>query len=256
MPIVTGAPVVAAAGGSFLLESRAPEEVFTPEDLNEEQRQIAATAAQFVRDEVLPVADAIEAKEPGVLRRLLSEARRNLASRRSIYPKRMAGSAWTKRHRRWSRITFRPWPAFRPPSGRRSGSELFPWSGMARKSRRTLPSQACVGLNGSAAYALSEASSGSDAMNIRTRATLSGDGRHYILNGEKMWITNCGIADLFTVFAKIDGDKFSAFLDGANLPGADDRGRGAQAGHPRVLDLPTGADRLPSARREPAGRAG
>ncbi len=63
-----------------------------------------------------------------------------------------------------------------------------------------------------AAYALSEASSGSDAMNCRTRAELSSDGRHYVLNGEKMWITNSGFADVFTVFAKIDGEKFSAFL--------------------------------------------
>ena len=66
---------------------------------------------------------------------------------------------------------------------------------------------------------LSEASSGSDAMNIRTRATLSADGTHYILNGEKMWITNCGIADLYTVFAKIDGEKFSAFLIERDTPG-------------------------------------
>ena len=69
------------------------------------------------------------------------------------------------------------------------------------------------------AYALSEASSGSDAMNIRTRATLSPDGEHYILNGEKHWITNCGIAGLYTVFAKIDGEKFSAFLVERDTPG-------------------------------------
>jgi alkylation response protein AidB-like acyl-CoA dehydrogenase len=66
--------VIAAAGGSFLIETRTPAEVFTPEDLNEEQRQIAATAAQFARDEILPQADAIEAKEPGVLKSLLQKA--------------------------------------------------------------------------------------------------------------------------------------------------------------------------------------
>src|SRR5215831_6525967 len=69
------------------------------------------------------------------------------------------------------------------------------------------------------AYALSESTSGSDAMNCRTRATLSSDGKHYVLNGEKMWITNAGFADLFTVFAKIDGEKFSAFLVEKNFPG-------------------------------------
>jgi butyryl-CoA dehydrogenase len=69
------------------------------------------------------------------------------------------------------------------------------------------------------AYALSEASSGSDAMNLRTRAVLSPDGQHYILNGEKMWITNAGFADLYTVFAKVDGEKFTAFLIERNAPG-------------------------------------
>src|SRR6202008_1715723 len=69
------------------------------------------------------------------------------------------------------------------------------------------------------AYALSEASSGSDAMNCRARAQLSADGKHYILNGEKMWITNAGFADLFTVFAKVDGEKFTAFLVERTFPG-------------------------------------
>ena len=74
MSTLTASPIVVAAGGSFLLESRTPAEIFTPEDLNEEQRQIAATAAQFARDEILPAVDAIEAKEPGVLRGLLRKA--------------------------------------------------------------------------------------------------------------------------------------------------------------------------------------
>ncbi len=91
------------------------------------------------------------------------------------------------------------------------------WFGTEEQKRRYLPKLAsCEWI---AAYALSEASSGSDAMNIRTRATLSPDGRTYILNGEKHWITNCAIAGLYTVFAKIDGEKFSAFLIERNTPG-------------------------------------
>ena len=74
MPTLTSSSIVAAAGGSFLLETRTPEEVFTPEDLNEEQRQIAATAARFAREEILPAAAAIEAKEPGVMRATLQKA--------------------------------------------------------------------------------------------------------------------------------------------------------------------------------------
>src|SRR6185295_13051681 len=91
------------------------------------------------------------------------------------------------------------------------------WYGTAEQKQKYLPKLATGEMI--AAYALSESSSGSDAMNCRTRAVLSQDGRHYILNGEKMWITNSGFADLFTVFAKVDGEKFSAFLIERNTPG-------------------------------------
>jgi butyryl-CoA dehydrogenase len=91
------------------------------------------------------------------------------------------------------------------------------WYGTGDQKQRYLPKLASG--EWIAAYSLSEASSGSDAMNVRTRATLSADGTEYILNGEKMWTTNCGIADLFTVFAKIDGEKFSAFLIERTSPG-------------------------------------
>ena len=88
------------------------------------------------------------------------------------------------------------------------------------------------------AYALSEASSGSDALNCRARAALSSDGKHYILNGEKMWITNAGFADLFTVFAKVDGEKFTAFLVERNFPWIFHRRGRAQDGHSRIVHLP------------------
>ena len=91
------------------------------------------------------------------------------------------------------------------------------WYGTEEQKQRCLPKLATCEWIG--AYGLSEASSGSDAMNIRTRATLSPDGAHYILNGEKQWITNGGTADLYTVFAKIDGEKFSAFLIERGTPG-------------------------------------
>ena len=74
MSVATPSPIVVAAGGSFLLETRTPAEVFTPEDLNEEQRQIAATAAQFARDEILPLAVAVETKQPGVIAGLMRKA--------------------------------------------------------------------------------------------------------------------------------------------------------------------------------------
>ena len=87
--------------------------------------------------------------------------------------------------------------------------------GTAEQKQKYLPRLGTEKIVG--AYALSEASSGSDALNCRARAQLSPDGKHYILNGEKMWITNAGFAHLFTVFAKVDGEKFTAFLVEGNL---------------------------------------
>src|SRR6202042_148532 len=91
------------------------------------------------------------------------------------------------------------------------------WYGTPEQKEKYLPKLATG--EWVAAYALSESSAGSDAMNLRTRATLSPDGKHYVLNGEKMWISNAGMANLFTIFAKIDGEKFSAFLVEAGTPG-------------------------------------
>ena len=109
------------------------------------------------------------------------------------------------------------------------------WYGTAEQKQKYLPKLATGEWVG--AYALSEASSGSDAMNLRTRAVLSPDGQHYILNGEKMWITNAGFADLYTVFAKVDGEKFSAFLierDTRASPSARRSTSSASAAHPPV----------------------
>ena len=127
------------------------------------------------------------------------------------------------------------------------------WYGTEAQKQKYLPKLATGEWIG--AYALSESSSGSDAMNCRTRAVLSPDGKHYMLNGEKMWITNSGFADLFTVFAKIDGEKFSAFLIERGTPGLLGRRRRAQAGHPRLVHLPADSGRLQGAGGEPAGRA-
>lgn len=215
---MTGMPALAAAGGSFLLESRTPEEVFTPEDLNEEQRQIAATAAKFAREEILPAADAIEAKEPGVLRGLLQKAA-ELGFTAVDVPEEYAGVGMDRTTAALVTDHISALASFSTAFGAQIGIGTLPlvWYGVEEQKKIYLPKLASA--QWIAAYALSEASSGSDAMNIRTRATLTPDGRHYLLNGEKMWITNCGIADLYTVFAKIDGEKFSAFLVERTFPG-------------------------------------
>jgi alkylation response protein AidB-like acyl-CoA dehydrogenase len=218
MPALISSPVVAAAGGSFLLESRAPSEIFTPEDINEEQRQIATTAAQFARDEILPATEAIEAKEPGVLRSILVKAAELGFSSVDI-PEEYGGVGMDKVSSTLISDHISVLASFSTAFGAQTGIGTLPlvWYGTEDQKQRYLPKLASG--EWVAAYSLSEASSGSDATNVRTRAVLSDDGAHYILNGEKMWTTNCAIADIFTVFAKIDGEKFSAFLVERTSPG-------------------------------------
>jgi len=218
MPSTTVTPIVAAAGGSFLLETRTPEEVFTPEDLNEEQRQIAATAQEFARVEILPNAPAIEAKTPGVMARLLRKAG-ELGFTSVDVPEEYGGMGMDQVSLTVIADHISVLASFSTAFGAHTGIATLPlvWYGTEEQKQRYLPKLASGEWVGG--YALSEASSGSDAMNIRTRATLSADGQYYILNGEKMWITNCGIASIYTVFAKIDGEKFSAFLVERDAPG-------------------------------------
>lgn len=218
MSTLSSAPVLAAPGGSFLLQSRASAEVFTPEDLTEEQRQIAAVAAEFAREEVLPAAADIEAKKPGVVEALLRKAG-ELGLTAVDIPEEYGGMGLDKVSSTLITDHLSVLASFSTAYGAHIGIATLPlvWYGTPEQKKRFLPRLAtaeCIG-----AYGLSEASSGSDAMNIRTRATLSADGTHYILNGEKMWITNGGIAGLYTVFAKIDGEKFSAFLVERDTPG-------------------------------------
>jgi butyryl-CoA dehydrogenase len=218
MLAASASPIVAAAGGSFLLETRSPAEVFTPEDLNEEQRQIASTAAQFARDEVLPNAAAIEAKQPGVLAGLIRKAG-ELGFVSVDVPEEYGGMGMDKVTSTLVTEHLSVLASFSTAFGSHVGIATLPlvWYGTEEQKQRYLPKLGSGEWIGG--YGLSEASSGSDAMHIRTRATLSPDGSTYTLNGEKMWITNCGIASLYTVFAKIDGEKFSAFLVERDTPG-------------------------------------
>jgi butyryl-CoA dehydrogenase len=223
MSALSPSPIVAAAGGSFLLETRTPAEVFTPEDLNEEQRQIAATVAQFARDEILANMAAIEAKQPGVLPALMRKAG-ELGFASADVPEEYGGMGMDKVTSTLITDHMSVVASFSTAFGSHVGISTLPlvWYGSPDQKQRYLPRLAtCEWIGG---YGLSEASSGSDAMNIRTHATLSPDGAHYTLNGEKMWITNGGIASLYTVFAKIvdpasGSEKFSAFLVERDTPG-------------------------------------
>jgi butyryl-CoA dehydrogenase len=219
VPISAAAsPIVAAAGGSFLIESRTPDEIFTPEDLNEEQRQIAATAEQFAREEIVPRAAAIEKKDPGAMPELLRKAAA-LGFTAIDVPEEYGGMGMDKVSSTLITDHISVLASFSTAFGAHIGIATLPlvWYGTDEQKRRYLPKLATCEWIG--AYGLSEASSGSDAMNIRTRAVLTADGTHWVLNGEKQWLTNCGIAGLYTVFAKIDGEKFSAFLIERGTPG-------------------------------------
>jgi alkylation response protein AidB-like acyl-CoA dehydrogenase len=223
MDALTTSPIVAAAGGSFLIESRTPDEVFTPEDLSEEQRQIAATAERFAREEILPRVAAIEQKEPGAMAAVLRKAA-ELGFTAVDVPEEFGGLGMDKVSSTLIVDHISVLASFSTAFGAHAGIATLPlvWYGTPEQKQRYLPKLASCEWIG--AYGLSEASSGSDAMNIRTRAMLTPDGAHYILTGEKQWITNGGIADLYTVFAKIveketGGEKFSAFLLERDTPG-------------------------------------
>ena len=214
----TSAPMKKVNGGSFLIEERLPAEVFTPEDFTNEQRQIAQTAFEFAKNEVVPQANEIEAKNFAVTKDLLHKAG-ELGLMGVDVPEEYGGLEMDKVTSAIVADHIAQSASFSVAFSAHVGIGTLPivWYGTPEQKQKYLPKLATGEWIG--AYALSEASSGSDAMNIRTRAQLSADGKHYLLNGEKMWITNAGFADVYTIFAKVDGEKFSAFLVERNTPG-------------------------------------
>src|ERR1700735_5834602 len=218
MATTTAAPKTRITGGSFLLESRRPDEVFTPEDFTEQQRLIGQTAEEFTVNEILPNVEKMEHKDFSISRDLLKKAG-DLGLSGVEVPEAYGGLELDKVTAAVIADHIAQYAGFSTTWGAHTGIGLLPlvYFGTEDQKKKYLPRLAAGEIVG--AYALSEASSGSDALNCRARAQLSPDGKHYILNGEKMWITNAGFADLFTVFAKIDGEKFTAFLVERGTPG-------------------------------------
>jgi len=212
------APKTKIAGGSFLLETRQYEEVFTPEDFSEQQQLIGQTAEEFAVNEIVPNIEKIEHKDFSVTRDLLKKAG-DLGLSSVEIPEAYGGLEMDKVTAAVIADHIAKYAGFATTWGGHTGIGTLPivYFGTEEQKKKYLPRLGSGEIVG--AYALSESTSGSDAMNCRTRAVLSSDGKHYILNGEKMWITNAGFADLFTVFAKIDGEKFSAFLVERDFPG-------------------------------------
>jgi alkylation response protein AidB-like acyl-CoA dehydrogenase len=214
----TTAALPKSKGGAFLIEQRRPEEVFTPEDFTDEHRAIAKTTEEFWNKEVAPNLEAIQHQEPGVAIRVLKKSA-ELGLPAVIVPERFGGmemdltSAMVVAEGVAKDGSYSGW------HGAHAGIGTMPvlLYGTEEQKQKYLTKLASAEMIG--AYCLSEPQAGSDALAARTRADLSEDGTHYVLNGQKMWITNGGGADLYTVFAKIGGEKFTAFLVERAYPG-------------------------------------
>src|SRR5882672_2998349 len=196
-------------GGSFLIEESTPDAIFTPGDFNEEHRMIADTTRQFMDAEVLPRIPELENKDWDLARQLVKKAA-ELGLVGANIPEEYEGLGLDQTSGAIIAENIGRSASFATTLGAQSGIGLLPivYFGTEAAKKKYLPPIAAGDLI--TAYALTEAGSGSDAMAAKATAKLSDDGTHYVLNGEKMFITNGGFADIFIVFAKVDGDKFSA----------------------------------------------
>src|SRR5688572_24262437 len=198
-------------GGHFLSSSIGPDDIFIREDLTDEQRLFGQTAAEFMRKEVQPVEARLYAHDWDLTRELLRKAG-ELDLLRLEIPEAYGGLGLDKISSAFVAESLAVNPSFGGSIGAHTAIGTLPlvYFGTDAQKAKYLPRLASGELI--AAYALTEPQSGSDALAAKTTARLTDDGGHYVLNGQKMWITNGGFADLFTIFAKVDGDKFTAFL--------------------------------------------
>ncbi|MBM7867368.1 acyl-CoA dehydrogenase [Heliobacterium gestii] len=205
-------------GGSFLTETLAPEQVFTPEDFTEEQRTIAQTTADFIAGNVTPHLEQIEKLDYGLTRTLLREAG-EIGLLGADIPEAYDGVALDKISSTLITENMARGGSFGLSHGAHVGIGTLPivFFGNEEQKQRYLP--ALGSGEKIAAYCLTEPGSGSDALGAKTKALLSEDGRHYRLNGTKQYITNAGFADVFVIYAKVDGDKFTAFIVDRDTPG-------------------------------------
>src|SRR5579863_106682 len=201
----------AAKGGSFLLESPAPQDVFTPADLTDDQKLIGQTAEEFVVKEVLPLVKDLENKKPGLMAELIRKGG-ELGLMGGGVPEAYGGAGLDKIATTVLTEKLSIYGGFAVTHGAHAGIGTLPivFFGTEAQKQKYLPKLATAETIG--AYCLSEPQAGSDAQNSLTRAELNAEGTHYVLNGQKMWITNGGFADLYIVFAKIGGEKFTAFI--------------------------------------------
>ncbi len=236
----TKVPVGAAKGGSFLVEDRHYSEVFTPEDFSDEQRMIAETAEEFMEKEMVPRIPQILHLEYEVTRELLRKAGELgllgievPAEYGGLGLDKVSGCLVSEKSARDGSFAV----SFMGHTG--IGTLPIVYFGTEAQKQKYLPKLASGEWISS--YSLSEASSASDAMNAKARAVLSPDGSEWVINGEKMWLTNAGFADVYITFAKVDGEHFTAFIIEKGMPGvslgAEEKKTGIKGSSTRPLIL-------------------
>src|SRR5438874_1409348 len=227
-------------GGSFLIEESSPEDVFTPEDFSEEQTMIRDMTEQFVEDEVLPQVEQIEHKDWDVTIKLLKRCG-ELGLLGIEVPQKYGGEHLDKVSAMIVAEKLARVASFAVSYGGHSGIGTLPivYFGKEEHKQKYLP-LLCTAERISA-YALSEAGSGSDALAAKANAVRSTDGSHWVINGEKMWITNAAFADMFVTFAQVDGKQFSCFIVEKDYPGvstgAEENKMGLKGSSTRTLVL-------------------
>lgn len=205
-------------GGEFLVRDTQPEDMFIPEDFNEEQLMTKQMVVDFLEQEIYPNMQKIEKQEDGIAVKLLKKTG-ELGLLGAHMPEKYGGLALDTNTNTIISETFGPASSFIVSFAAHTGIGMLPilYFGTEEQKHKFLPGLITGDLK--AAYCLTEPGSGSDALAAKTRADLSADGSHYVLNGQKMWISNAGFADIFIVFAQVGGDKFTGFIVERNTPG-------------------------------------
>jgi alkylation response protein AidB-like acyl-CoA dehydrogenase len=198
-------------GGEFLIKDNQPEDTFIPEEINEEQMMIRDMVNDFLRTEIIPNMDKIDRQEDQIAAKLLDKMA-ELGLLGTHMPEEYGGMAMDTNTNTIISDTLGPAGCFTVTFAVQTGIGMLPflYFGTEKQKAEYLPKLISGELK--ASYCLTEPSSGSDALAAKTRADLSEDGKYYILNGQKMWISNAGFADIFVVFAQVDGDKFTGFI--------------------------------------------
>jgi alkylation response protein AidB-like acyl-CoA dehydrogenase len=205
-------------GGAFLITSSGPEDIFTPADLSDDQRLIGQTAEEFVAKEVVPMIPELEQHKEGLMAKMLKRSG-ELGLLGGGIPEEYGGSGLDKVSATILAEKLAGYASFAVSHGAHAGIGTIPivYFGTTEQKQKYLPKIATG--ERLSCYCLSEPQAGSDALACRTRAVLSPDGKNWILNGQKMWITNGGFADVYVVFAKVDGEAFSCFIVERGTPG-------------------------------------